>query len=1336
MYSLIHETDSSTAVSHSLCGRFLPGGGRQLVTVSMKTVRMYRLNPCARFIDTEEHNWKQGPQLECIYKADLLAPIRSVAIARVPLCPSVDSLLLAFDEAKISVVNFDNSAHALQTTSLHDFENEDLRDGFTKQTTFPIVRTDPAQRCAAMLMYNKHLSIFPLGETVQGVSSYLLALKTLEARLENVIDMQFLHGYHEPTLFFVYEPIQTTPGRAAIRYDTVNILGVSLNVKDRVHAVVWNLSGLPSTISQCLSFPLPLGGVCLFGSNELVYLNQSVPPCGLALNSDADEYSKFPLNDAKSFCLTLDGCAFDVLGTNEVLIGTRTGVLYTLTLDVDISNSVKQLKLERRLEIPIPYTLTTFGDYIFCVENKVNGEVNGTHEDGDKKEAPAIEDVDEDDVFLYGENDENIKKKEEATGFVRDFKIVDRLWNAAPCKVLRSADATNLSAVFRDQKKDVYFDMVSASGHAKDSRLCFFQRTIRPLVHTSTVVEDAAELFTVGRKEDDTQKYLVIARETTSLIFELLENDMQSVDGHLFVTNETTIAAGELANGSISVQVTASSIVLVGTISDERGDEQIASLHINSNFPVVLASIVDPFIAITIQSGQFLLYRLETEPSVHLRQLPVNSIVDNPEDKSTITAVCVYKDVSGLFKMSSLNDEAEVLRERPLEIKQEFPNCPADRRDGDRRGGRDAVRGRRFEAEKQTKARKEGVLDSDIVSPTHWIVIARESGHMYIYSEDLELVYCVKKGNNLAEVLAHTPLETINIEDAFGEQGDEPADVGAKPDTTTIREDEVIVDLRLTGLGMNQGRPVLSVMLDDTITFYEVFAYDDGFSGSLAIRFCKLPHTVVTRSSHFLSPSGRNRVEAARDASRPKHPRDFNGLFIAGHYPTILCSSHGEFIFHPLIIDGPIASLCAFDNTHCRNGFVYLRLKDCTMRTAWLDPLIHYDTSYPFRETVRYVVYLLHWNIFAIVSTTAVRSNKTCSVMNEDKHFETHERPDTFVWPVMDKYKLQDWNFIPKSEIEFDEFEKRDLLRGGSPQLGSYLALGTAVSYGEEVFVRGRVLIYEIVEVVPEEGQPTTRHRLKCVYDKEQKGPVTSMCHCNGYFLTGMGQKIFIWQFKDGMLNGVSFLDMHYYVHSLIGFRSLALACDMFHSISLVRYQEEYKVLSLASRDLRPSVPAPMAAQFVLDRNQLGFVLSDECGNVSVFNYMPEAPESFGGEHLATWERRSWTMRTARKRIQTILLCTLDGSWAAVRPMNERAFRRLQTLQQLMLTQVPQIAGLNQRGARALKPRRLQVQSGAPNRLYLQLSVSDRTDLARASGSNRYQITDDIIELCRAITHF
>lgn len=72
----------------------------------------------------------------------------------------------------------------------------------------------------------------------------------------------------------------------------------------------------------------------------------------------------------------------------------------------------------------------------------------------------------------------------------------------------------------------------------------------------------------------------------------------------------------------------------------------------------------------------------------------------------------------------------------------------------------------------------------------------------------------------------------------------------------------------------------------------------------------------------------------------------------------------------------------------------------------------------------------------------------------------------------------------------------------------------------------------------------------------------------------------------------------------------------MFKSVSLIRYQEDHKVLSLVSRDMRAFTPSPMAAQFLLDRQHLVFALSDENGNVSIFSYLPESTESRGGENL------------------------------------------------------------------------------------------------------------------------
>jgi cleavage and polyadenylation specificity factor subunit 1 len=44
------------------------------------------------------------------------------------------------------------------------------------------------------------------------LASYTIDVKTLDEKIANVIDFQFLHGYFEPTLLIVYEPLMTWSG--------------------------------------------------------------------------------------------------------------------------------------------------------------------------------------------------------------------------------------------------------------------------------------------------------------------------------------------------------------------------------------------------------------------------------------------------------------------------------------------------------------------------------------------------------------------------------------------------------------------------------------------------------------------------------------------------------------------------------------------------------------------------------------------------------------------------------------------------------------------------------------------------------------------------------------------------------------------------------------------------------------------------------------------------------------------------------------------------------------------------------------------------------------------
>lgn len=53
-----------------------------------------------------------------------------------------------------------------------------------------------------------------------------------------------------------------------------------------------------------------------------------------------------------------------------------------------------------------------------------------------------------------------------------------------------------------------------------------------------------------------------------------------------------------------------------------------------------------------------------------------------------------------------------------------------------------------------------------------------------------------------------------------------------------------------------------------------------------------------------------------------------------------------------------------------------------------------------------------------------------------------------------------------------------------------------------------QILIYDVIEVVPEPGQPLTKNRFKEIYAKEQKGPVSALAQVAGFLVSAVGQKV------------------------------------------------------------------------------------------------------------------------------------------------------------------------------------------------------------------------------------
>ena len=71
-----------------------------------------------------------------------------------------DVFLLAFADAKLSVVEYDPQTHSLKTISLHIFEDEESKGGYINHYTLPQVLS------ATCTTARRQFSMFPIGTRI------------------------------------------------------------------------------------------------------------------------------------------------------------------------------------------------------------------------------------------------------------------------------------------------------------------------------------------------------------------------------------------------------------------------------------------------------------------------------------------------------------------------------------------------------------------------------------------------------------------------------------------------------------------------------------------------------------------------------------------------------------------------------------------------------------------------------------------------------------------------------------------------------------------------------------------------------------------------------------------------------------------------------------------------------------------------------------------------------------------------------------------------------------------------------------------------------------------
>ncbi|CAB1350960.1 unnamed protein product [Coregonus sp. 'balchen'] len=1300
MYAVYRQAHSPTAIEFSVYCNFISNEEKNLVVAGTSQLYVYRIIhdvENASKTDKSPDVKSRKEKLEQVACFSLFGNVMSMASVQL-VGANRDALLLSFKDAKLSVVEYDPGTHDLKTLSLHFFEEPELRDGFVQNLHIPMVRVDPENRCAVMLVPKS--SFLP---------SYIIDVRELDEKLLNIVDMKFLHGYYEPTLLILYEPNQTWPGRVAVRQDTCSIVAISLNIMQKVHPVIWSLSNLPFDCTQVMPVPKPIGGVVVFAVNSLLYLNQSVPPYGVSLNTQTTGTTAFPLRN------------------------------YVLTLITDGMRSVRAFHFDKAAASVLTTCMMTMEPgYLFLGSRLGNSLLlKYTEKYQEKPEKPPVEEdkekEEETDEEKQEEPPSKKKRNDSSTNLTAGKNQLPDEVDEIEVYGSEVASGTQLATYsFEFQTNpEPDLEIVVCSGFGKNGGLSVLQRSIRPQVVTTfelpgchdmwTVIsnevkemkekekkkdkppaaegegetpeeEEAEEKTEPAPVEGDKKKhgFLILSREDSTMILQTGQEIME-LDTSGFATQGPTVFAGNIGDNKYIIQVSPMGIRLL------EGD---------------------PYVVIMTADGVVTMFILKTDSymgKTHRLALQKPQMAAQPR----VITLCTFRDVSGMFttenKQTCHTKDQDTMFKSQSEsetIIQDLSNTVDDEEEmlyGDCNPA--GITPTKDESHPGYRTPSSGALGgasegrSGRAEPTHWCMMVRENGVMEIYQlPDWRLVFLVK----------NFPVgQRVLVDSSAGQSAAQGE--GKKEEVTRQGEIPLVKEVALVSLGNNHCRPyLLSKVKKDKKAEGQGGPSEEG------------PAVVKGRVARF------------------RYFEDISGYSgVRGSLPTRLYLHHG---LHPMTIDGPIESFSPFHNINCPKGFLYFN-KQGELRISVLPTYLSYDAPWPVRKiplrcTVHYVSYHVESKVYAVCTSVKDPCTRIPRMTGEEKEFETIDRDERYIPPQQENFSIQlispvSWEAIPNTRIDLEEWEhvtcmKTVALRSQETVSGlkGYIAAGTCLMQGEEVTCRGRILILDVIEVVPEPGQPLTKNKFKVLYEKEQKGPVTALCHCSGYLVSAIGQKIFLWSLKDNDLTGMAFIDTQLYIHQMFSIKNFILAADVMKSISLLRYQPE---------------------------------MSDRDQNLSVYMYLPEAKESFGGMRLlrradfnvganvnAFWRMPCrGALDTATKKTlawdnkHITWFATLDGGIGLLLPMQEKTYRRLLMLQNALTTMLPHHAGLNPKAFRMLHADRRQLQNAVRNILdgellnkYLYLSTMERSELAKKIGTTSDIILDDLLEVDREVhTH-
>lgn len=378
-----------TGVTHALALPFLSPTSRNLIVARHSLLQIFSTQTSTISHGTSSGSERgQNTKLVLIDEYPLSGTVTSLGRVKIIASKSGgEAILVAFRDAKLSLIEWDPERHGIATVSIHYYENENLQRSPwapSLDRCMSYLTVDPSSRCAVLQFGMRNIAVIPFyqpgddlvmddyDEELDGArsppkangtsesgkdqrtfqtpytASFVLPLTALDPGLLHPISLQFLHEYREPTFGVLYSQGAVSSALYLERKDIVCYAVFTLDLEQRASTILLSVTRLPSDLHTVVPLPLPVGGALLVGNNEVIHVDQAGKTNAVGCNEFSRQASSFSMADQSDLELKLEGCVVQRVGneSGDVLIATATGDLAMLSFNLD-GRTVSGLHLRR-----------------------------------------------------------------------------------------------------------------------------------------------------------------------------------------------------------------------------------------------------------------------------------------------------------------------------------------------------------------------------------------------------------------------------------------------------------------------------------------------------------------------------------------------------------------------------------------------------------------------------------------------------------------------------------------------------------------------------------------------------------------------------------------------------------------------------------------------------------------------------------------------------------------------------------------------------------------------------------------------------------------------------